>query len=263
MPAKNQDRLSPGVYLVGAGPGDPDLMTMRGVRYLGLADVVVYDDLVAPHVLDHARPDSTRVFVGPRRTSAHLTQTQLNQLLVEYYHQGLAVVRLKGGDPFVFGRGGEEMAALAAAGVPCEVVPGITAALAAGAVAGIPLTDRRASSLVTFVTGHECEGTDGSVDWDLLAQLGGTIAVFMGMRSLRAMTRRLLAAGRPAAEPVAIVMAATLPEERVVVGTLATIADQAAATGLTSPAIILIGPVVNLRQRSPARDEHTEQQECL
>lgn len=258
MSGKCQDRLSPGVYLVGAGPGDPDLITVKGLRYLRLADVVVYDDLVAPQLLNCARPDSKRIFVGPRHTPAHFTQAELNQLLVRYYKQGLAVVRLKGGDPFIFGRGGEELTALAASEVPFEIVPGVTAALAAGAVAGIPLTDRRDSSLVTFVTGHECDDTGGGVDWRLLAQLGGTIAVFMGVRNLRAMTSRLLAAGRSATEPAAIVMAATLPEERVVVGTLTTIADQATATGVASPAIILIGPVVNLRQISTVRNENSE-----
>ena len=263
MSVKGQGRLSPGVYLVGAGPGDPDLMTIKGAQYLSLADVVVYDDLVSPCVLDRARPDSVRVFVGPRHTPAHLTQTQLNKLLVQYYHKGLAIVRLKGGDPFVFGRGGEELTALAAAAVPFEIVPGVTAALAAGAVAGIPLTDRRDSSLVTFVTGHECDDTGGGVDWRLLAQLGGTLAVFMGVRNLRALTSRLLAAGRSATEPAAIVVAATLPEERVVVGTLATIADQAAVTGVASPAIILIGPVVNLRQISTARGGNAEKQERI
>lgn len=263
MLAKNQGRLSPGVYLVGAGPGDPDLITVKGLRYLRLADVVVYDDLVAPQLLDYARPNSVRIFVGPRHTPAHLTQAEINQLLVQHFRAGRAVVRLKGGDPCIFGRGGEEMTALATAGVPCEVVPGVTAALAAGAVAGIPLTDRRASSLVTFVTGHECEDTGGGVDWHLLAHLGGTIAVFMGMRSLRAITRRLLAGGRPASEPVAVITAATTAAERIVVGTLDTIVHLAATAGLTAPAIILIGPVVDLRPQASAFRTPPARQECL
>lgn len=240
MLAKGQGRLSPGVYLVGAGPGDPDLMTVKGLRYLGLADVVVYDDLVAPQLLDHARPDSARVFVGPRHTPAHLTQTDINQLLVQHFQ-----------------------AALATAGVPYEVVPGVTAALAAGAAAGIPLTDRRASSMVTFVTGHECEDTGGGVDWNLLAQLGGTIAVFMGMRSLRAITRRLLAGGRAVSEPVAVITSATTAAERIVVGTLETIVHLAATEGITAPAMILIGPVVNLRPQAGALRTPAARQECL
>ncbi|MCS6926529.1 MAG: uroporphyrinogen-III C-methyltransferase [Candidatus Binatia bacterium] len=261
MQSNERMQLPPGVYLVGAGPGDPDLITVKGLRYLSLADVVVYDDLVSPRLLDRARPNSKRIFVGPRHTPAHLAQTELNRLLVHYYKHGLAVVRLKGGDPLVFSRGGEEMAALAAAGVPFEVVPGVSAAMAAGAVAGIPLTDRRASSLVTLVTGHECDTTGGGVDWRVLAQLDGTIAVFMGVRNLRAITRQLLAAGRSASEPVAIIMAATTPGERVILGTLATITDQAAAAGVASPAIILIGQVVHLRQLSTVQRENTVKQE--
>jgi uroporphyrin-III C-methyltransferase len=263
MQINERMKLPPGVYLVGAGPGDPDLITVKGLRYLSLADVVVYDDLVSPRLLDRARPNGKRIFVGLRHTPAHLVQTELNRLLVRYYKEGLAVVRLKGGDPLVFGRGGEEMTALAAAGVPFEVVPGVTAAVAAGAVAGIPLTDRRDSSVVTFVTGHECDTTGGGVDWRLLAQLGGTIAIFMGVRNLHAITSQLLAAGRPASEPAAIIVAATTPDERVILGTLATITDQATAAGVTSPAIILIGQVVQLRQLSAVQGENTVKQEHL
>jgi uroporphyrinogen III methyltransferase/synthase len=232
------------VYLVGAGPGDPGLLTVRGAELLRRADVVVHDRLSAGELLDLAPPHAERIDVGKAPGHARVPQEGINALLVEHGRTGRTVVRLKGGDPTVFARGGEEALALAEAGIPFEIVPGITSAIAVPAYAGIPVTQRFSSTSFTVVTGHEDPsiGADGSVDWDAVARVGGTIVILMGVGRIRAITDRLLAAGRPPDTPAAAVIWGTRPQQRTVRATLATLADQ----DLESPATIVIGSVAGL-----------------
>lgn len=233
------------VYLVGAGPGDPELITLKGLRCLHAADVVVYDRLISPILLDEVRPEAERVFAGKGPGCHSMPQEEINALLVKYAQHGCVVVRLKGGDPFVFGRGGEEALALAEAGIPFEVVPGISSAIAVPAYAGIPVTHRDHASLVTIVTGHEGP-THSTVNWEALATLGGTIVVMMGVAALPRLTQRLLNGGLCASTPAAVIEQGTTPQQRVVTGTLADIAERVIAAGLCSPAVIVIGAVVGL-----------------
>ncbi|MFP5320368.1 MAG: uroporphyrinogen-III C-methyltransferase [Acidimicrobiia bacterium] len=232
------------VYLVGAGPGDPGLLTVRGAELLGRADVVVHDRLSAEELLDLAPAHAERIDVGKSPGHARVSQEGINQLLVDHGRTGKTVVRLKGGDPTVFARGGEEAMALAEAGVPFEFVPGITSAIAVPAYAGIPVTQRFSSTSFTVVTGHEDPsiGDDGSVDWDAVARVGGTIVILMGVGRIRQITDRLLAAGRDPDTPAAAVIWGTRPEQQTVRATLATLADQ----DLRSPATIVIGAVAGL-----------------
>ena len=239
-------RLSPIAYLVGAGPGDPDLITVKGLRCLRRADVVVYDRLIAPALLDEARPDAARIFVGKGAGCHTMPQEQINAVLVEHARQGRVVVRLKGGDPFVFGRGGEEAAALAAAGIPFEVVPGVSAAIAVPAYAGIPVTHRGRGSLMTVVTAHDCAPAAG-VDWEALARVGGTLIIMMGVATLPRVTQRLRDGGRAPHTPAAVIEQGTTAQQRVVEGTLADIAERAAAAGIRPPAITVVGAVAALR----------------
>jgi uroporphyrinogen III methyltransferase/synthase len=229
------------VHLVGAGPGDPGLLTVRALAVLQRADLVVYDRLSQESLLDLAPPEAERIDVGKAPGHVRLTQDEINALLVERGKAGGTVVRLKGGDPFVFARGGEEAAALAQAGVPFEVVPGITSAIAVPAYAGIPVTLRHSSTSVTIVTGHEepGAGTEGTVDWRAVARVGGTIVVLMGVARIRRIAAELIAGGRAPDTPVAAVHWGTRPEQRTVRATLATIADQPLAT----PSTIVIGDV--------------------
>jgi uroporphyrinogen III methyltransferase / synthase len=232
------------VHLVGAGPGDPGLLTVRALELLRVADVVIYDRLSQESLLDLA-PAAERIDVGKAPGHVRLTQSEINDLLIERGRRGETVVRLKGGDPFVFARGGEEAAALAGAGVPFEVVPGITSAIAVPAYAGIPVTLRHSSTSVTIVTGHEepgtegMEGAEGTVDWDAVARVGGTIVVLMGVARIGRIAAELMAAGRSPDTPVAAVQWGTRPEQRTVRATLSTIADQALGT----PSTIVIGEV--------------------
>jgi uroporphyrin-III C-methyltransferase/precorrin-2 dehydrogenase/sirohydrochlorin ferrochelatase len=226
------------VYLIGAGPGDPDLLTLRALQLLQQADVVLYDRLVPEAILERARRDAQRVFVGKQPGESSM-QDRINRLLVDYAGQGLRVARLKGGDPLIFGRGGEEMEILAAQGIPFVVVPGITAALGAAAAAGIPLTHRLTSQSVTFVTGHD----DDALDWGHLAGTHQTVVFYMGVAQLARIADRLRAAGAAEDYPVAVVERATLPEQRVLRGTLSTIADIANAAGVTPPALLVVGEV--------------------
>jgi len=232
------------VYLVGAGPGDPGLLTVRGAELLRRADVVIHDRLSAEELLDLAPSHAERIDVGKTPGNARVSQEGINQLLVEHGRTGRTVVRLKGGDPTVFARGGEEAMALADAGIPFEFVPGITSAIAVPAYAGIPVTQRFSSTSFTVVTGHEDPslGDDGSVDWDAVARVGGTIVILMGVGRIRQITDRLLAAGRAPDTPAAAVIWGTRPEQRTVRATLATLADQ----DLESPATIVIGAVAGL-----------------
>jgi uroporphyrinogen III methyltransferase/synthase len=232
------------VYLVGAGPGDPGLMTRRSLELLASADVVLHDRLIPPGALDAVAGAELRD-VGKRPGAPALPQEEINALLVELARAGKRVVRLKGGDPFVFGRGGEEAQALAEAGVRYEVVPGVTAGIAAPAYAGIPVTHRDAASAVAFVTGHEDpEKPESAIDWEALGRFPGTLVFYMGVRNLPLIAERLVAAGREPTEPAAVISRGTLPDQRSVTGTLADIAERAAE--LDAPAVTVVGPVAAL-----------------
>lgn len=233
------------VVLVGAGPGDPDLLTLRAARELERADVVLYDRLVSPAVLARARRDAERIFVGKESGLHHVSQDETNDLMVRLALAGKRVCRLKGGDPFVFGRGGEELEALARHGIPFSVVPGITAALGAAAAAGIPLTHRALAQSVTFVTGHTRDA-DPNLDWAALAREQQTAVFYMGVANLGAVVAQLAAHGAPPTRPIAIVEKATLDDQRVITGTLATIVDKARAANVSSPALLIVGDVVAL-----------------
>ncbi len=238
------------VYLVGAGPGDPGLLTVRGKELLGRADVVVYDALAAPELLAHAPPDAERVYVGKRASRHTMSQEQINGLLIERARGGASVVRLKGGDPFVFGRGGEEALALAEAGIAFEVVPGVTAGIAAPAYAGIPVTHRGLAGCVTLVTGHEAaDRGDAGTDWQALAQTGGTLAIYMGVGNLRRVCERLIEGGLAPDTPAAALRWGTTPRQQTVTGTVGELAAAAEAAGVEPPALILVGGVVRLREK--------------
>lgn len=235
------------VYLVGAGPGDPELITIKALRCLRAAQVVVYDRLANPSLLDEVSEHTELIFVGKQSGQCALRQEEINTLLVEQARLGKTVVRLKGGDPFVFGRGGEEALALAAAGIAFEIVPGVSSAIAVPAYAGIPVTHRGESCAVTIVTGHEDPARPSSlVDWDLLAKLNGTLVILMGMATLDAICQKLLAGGMAPETPATVIEQGTIPRQRQVTAKLAHIADYVAATGLRSPAVVVIGRVVDL-----------------
>ncbi|MCI0347609.1 MAG: uroporphyrinogen-III C-methyltransferase [Chloroflexi bacterium] len=238
------------VVLVGAGPGDPGLLTVRGRRRLRRADVVVYDELVDRRLLDLAPPDACRIYVG-KMSGRHVTeQDVINRLLVDHARLGRRVVRLKGGDPFVFGRGGEEVEALVAAGIAVEVVPGVSSAVAVPAAAGIPLTHRRLAASFAVVTGHECARATGPrVDWARLAGAVDTLVILMGLASLPRIARKLAAAGRPPDTPVAVVHAGTTRDQVTLTGSLADIAVRAASARLRAPVVIVVGDVVALRDQ--------------
>ncbi len=237
------------VYLVGAGPGDPGLLTARALELIATADVIVYDRLIPASALDGARPDARLIYAGKEGGGPSVTQDEIQQALLEHGAAGDSVVRLKGGDPFVFGRGGEEAEALREAGVQFEIVPGVTAGVAAAAYAGIPVTHRDAASAVAFVTGHEDpDKHESALDWEALARFPGTLVLYMGVGRLPAIARRLIEGGRPASQPAAVIERGTLPDQRVVTGTLESIADVAAREALRAPAILLFGPVAALRR---------------
>jgi len=238
------------VYLVGAGPGDPGLLTARALELIAHADVIVYDRLIPDTALDGARADAELIYAGKEGGGPSVGQAEIERLLVEHGHAGREVVRLKGGDPFVFGRGGEEAQALRDQEIDFQVVPGVTAGVAAPAYAGIPVTHRDAASAVAFLTGHEDPDKPESVlDWEALARFPGTLVVYMGVRQLPAITQRLLAGGRPPDEPAAIVQRGTLSGQRALVATLSTIAEDASAAGIRAPAITVFGQVAALRDQ--------------
>ena len=238
------------VYLVGAGPGDPGLITAKGLAYLESADVVVYDRLVDDRLVARARPDAELVDAGKLPGERRDRHEYISALLIARAGEGMSVVRLKGGDPYVFGRGGEEAGALVDAGIPFEVVPGVTSAIAAPAYAGIPLTHRGLASSVTIVTGSESpDKVDGDLEWDKLAQIGGTLVVLMGWESLPSIAESLVAAGRPADTPVALIEWGTEPYQRTVVGDLADIVGRVKGEGLSPPIVVVIGEVVGLREK--------------
>lgn len=238
------------VYLVGAGPGDPKLITLKGLECIKKADVLVYDRLASPRLLSHARPDAELIYVGKSPERHAMRQDEINQLLVDKARQGKVVTRLKGGDPFVFGRGGEEAEALVENGFPFEVVPGITSAIAVPAYAGIPVTHRNCTSTLAIITGNEDPTKeDSSINWKKIATGAGTLVFLMGMANLPAITRRLIEHGRPADTPVGLVRWGTRPEQQTMVGTLEDIAQRAKDAGFSNPAIIIVGEVVALREK--------------
>jgi len=237
------------VHLVGAGPGDPGLLTVRAVELIAAADVILYDRLIPPTALDGAREDAELVYVGKEGGGPQMPQEEIDRLLVSHASAGKRVVRLKGGDPFVFGRGGEEALVLREAGIAVEVVPGVTAGVAAPAYAGIPVTHRELASGVAFITGHEDPGKPGSaIDWRALAAFPGTLVFYMGVRALPRIAERLVAEGRPPEQPVAVIERGTLPGQRTVLATLADVAARAQADGVRAPAITLVGEVAGLRE---------------
>ncbi len=239
-------------YLVGAGPGDPGLLTLKGRDVLAMADVVIYDYLANEEFLKYAPPHAERIYVGKKGGDHTLSQEAINRLLVEKARDHV-VVRLKGGDPFVFGRGGEEAQELAAAGIDFEIVPGVTAAVAVPAYAGIPLSHRDYASSMAFITGHERadgvapEGKEG-IDWEKLASGIGTLVFFMGVKNLPEIAQRLMEHGRSPKTPAAVIRWGTMPQQQTVVGTLADIADKVQAAGMKPPAVIVVGEVVRLRE---------------
>ena len=233
------------VILVGTGPGDPELLTVRAARLLASADVVLYDNLVSPEILALLPAAAERIYVGKRRNRHALAQAQINQRMAELARQGRQVLRLKGGDPFIFGRGGEELEHLAAAGVPFRVVPGITAGVGVAAAAGIPLTHRDFAQGCTFVTGHLQDGSM-HLDWPMLARPRQTVVVYMGLLGLPTLCEQLQAHGRAADTPIAIIQQGTTPRQRVLTGTLASLPAQVAEAGLQAPTLIIVGEVVAL-----------------
>lgn len=240
--------MKPGkVFLVGAGPGDPGLLTLRGLELLQCAQVVVYDQLVNPVLLEEVSSTALKVFVGKRAGRHRMGQEAINDVLVEHARAGRNVVRLKGGDPFVFGRGGEEAESLAEAGIPFEVIPGVSSAVAVPAYAGIPLTHRRYASSIAVVTGHEACKANSSVEWGKLAGAVDTLVVLMGLTNLAVIVAKLIESGKPPSTPVAVIGSGTTCQQESVFGTLASIVEK--STGIRTPATIVIGDVVSLADK--------------
>jgi uroporphyrin-III C-methyltransferase len=235
------------VYLVGAGPGDIELITVKGMRLIREADVIVYDSLIGIELLDASRPDVELIDVGKRGSFHKAEQDEINQILVDKAREGKMVVRLKGGDSFLFGRGGEEAEALRAAGAAVHVVPGVSSSLSVPELAGIPVTHRDMASMVTIVTGHESALKDSEVlDWSNLAKLGGTIVIMMGMSNLAKNMERLMAGGIDPHTPVTVIEKGSTPEQRVVSSEITKIAAECRSKGVSSPAVILVGKVASL-----------------
>lgn len=251
MEANATQELKKGrVYLVGAGPGDPGLITVKGQAALRLAEVVVYDFLVNPVLLNEVPASATKIFVGKRAGLPSMKQAEINALLTKFGDEGKIVVRLKGGDPFVFGRGGEEAAALKQAGIAFEIIPGVSSAIAVPAYAGIPVTHRDYASSFTVITGHEDaqrQPAQSRLDWQSLVRLGGTLVFLMGVSHLAEIANQLIAAGQPAHTPAALIEWGTWQRQRTIVGELHNLAELGQQAGIESPAITIIGEVVRLR----------------
>jgi uroporphyrinogen III methyltransferase/synthase len=237
------------VYLVGAGPGDPGLMTVKGLDCLRQADVVIYDRLVDECLLNEARPEAEKIYVGKADRLHILEQDSINQLLLEKTREGKVVVRLKGGDPFVLGRGGEEAGILKRHGIPFEVVPGVTSASAVPAYAGIPITHREVASSFAVITGHKAsERGEPRISWDKLATGADTLVILMGMRNLAKIVDQLIKHGRPPSTPVAVITQGTTPRQRCLVGTLHDIVDKVGKENLQPPSVVVVGEVVQFRE---------------
>ncbi|MEM1412469.1 MAG: uroporphyrinogen-III C-methyltransferase [Pseudomonadota bacterium] len=235
---------------MGGGPGDPELITLRGLNLIREADVLLYDNLVGEALLDYARRDAEKIYVGKKRAVQGIRQDAINELLVSHARTGAAVVRLKGGDPFIFGRGGEEIETLAAAGIPFEVVPGISAALGGASYAGIPLTHRTVAQSVRFVTGHRASDR-ANLDWPELARPDQTLVIYMGLPALETILARLAEHGLPLQTPAALIEQATLPGQRVIDGDISNLAERVRAEPVKGPTLIIIGQVVGYRTVSP------------
>jgi len=236
------------VWLVGAGPGDPDLLTVKAARLIAQADALVYDHLVGEGIIDLARPDARRIYAGKQASKHTLPQEAINRLLVDLAQQGLSVVRLKGGDPFIFGRGGEELETLVASGIPFEVVPGVTAAAGCAAYSGFPLTHRDHAQSVTFVTGHLRDGTV-NLDWPALAHPRQTVVFYMGIGAAASICTQMIDHGLPATTPAAVIRNGTLPSQQILLATLGTLPQRIAEIGIKPPALIVVGSVVNLHDK--------------
>jgi uroporphyrin-III C-methyltransferase/precorrin-2 dehydrogenase/sirohydrochlorin ferrochelatase len=255
--AINKAEISPGgeVYLIGAGPGDPDLMTFKALRLLQRADVVLYDRLVAPAIVEMCRKDAERVYVGKARSEHAVPQQDINKLLVQYAKEGKKVARLKGGDPFIFGRGGEEIEELAQEKIPFQVVPGITAASGCASYAGIPLTHRDYAQSVRFVTGH-LKDHSVNLPWEELIHPSQTVVFYMGLVGLPTICKQLIDHGRAPETPIAIIQQGTTPEQKVVVATLATIVERLKTEAVRAPTLIIVGEVVFLREKLAWYEQH-------
>jgi len=236
------------VWLIGAGPGDPDLLTVKAVRLIAQADALVFDHLVGDGIMDLARADARRIYAGKEASNHTLPQASINRLLVDLAREGLSVIRLKGGDPFIFGRGGEELEALAASGIPFEVVPGVTAAAGCAAYSGFPLTHRDHAQAVTFVTGHLKDGTV-NLDWPALARPGQTVVFYMGIGAAGEICRQMIAHGLAASTPAAVIRNGTLPDQQTLFATLGTLPQRIEESGIKPPALIVVGSVVNLHAK--------------
>lgn len=249
LPSGNWPTLEPGwVWLCGAGPGDPGLMTLHAVHALREADTIVYDALVSKEILIWANPQAELIYAGKRGGKPSAKQADISLHLVELAKSGKRVLRLKGGDPFVFGRGGEEAQTLIQHGVPVRIIPGISAGIGGLAYAGIPVTHRDVNQAVTFVTGHDKTGGPTQVDWSAMGRASGVLVIYMGMKHAPTIREGLLAAGRPANEPVAVVSQATTPQQEVLETTLGEMVDDIAEAGMAPPAIICVGRAVLMRQ---------------
>ena len=239
------------VYLVGAGPGDPELITKKAERAIKEADVILYDRLVDKQISSIFPKSAELIDVGKESDYHKVPQRKINKLMIDNAKKGKVVVRLKGGDPYVFGRGGEEAQELSACGINVEVIPGVSSAIAAPAYAGIPVTHRDYASSLTIITGHEARGSN--IQWDLLANLNGTLVILMGVSNFRRNIKTLVKFGKPLETPVAIIERGTMPQQKVVIGTLESIVEKAEKEGIRAPAVIVVGDVVNVRSNAQAQ----------
>ena len=246
---KNDDKLEAGkVWLIGAGPGDPDLLTVKAARLIAQADALVYDHLVGEGIMDLARSDARLIYAGKEASKHTLPQGSINQLLVDLAREGLSVVRLKGGDPFIFGRGGEELETLVASDIPFEVIPGVTAAAGCAAYSGFPLTHREHAQALTFVTGHLKDGSV-NLDWPALARPCHTIVFYMGIGAAAEICRQMISHGLPPTTPAAVVRNGTLPDQQTLLATLGTLPERINECEIKPPALIIVGSVVSLHEK--------------
>lgn len=240
------------VAIIGAGPGDPELLTLKALRYIQSADVLLYDRLVSKEIIQYAKVNAELVYCGKAPGKHAMTQDEINDALIHYALLGKNTVRLKGGDPFIFGRGGEEALALAAYGIPYNIIPGITSAIGASAAASIPMTHRNVATSFACVTGNRCHDNNNPIRWDLLAHSVDTLAIYMGVSQLSDIQSELLAAGKPASTPIAFIEQGTTAKQRIFTGTLGQMSELAANNKLSNPALIIVGEVVRIREQLQA-----------